>query len=139
MRRERPKMLTYRWEGHRDNIFESLHSMLDKESPVSGQVTNVTLVTNGGKVRAHQFILSAVSPYFRWVTSDQVINVIFFSNLTFGFQKNIFRFRDMATSSDCSRQNSSQNYATPIRIYLQRSCPDERGKNRGLLRGRKVS
>ena len=65
MRRDRPKMLTYRWEGHRDNILESLHSMLDKESPVSGQVTNVTLVTDGGKLRAHQFILSAVSPYFR--------------------------------------------------------------------------
>ena len=65
MRRDRPKMLTYRWEGHRDSIFESLHSMLDKESPVLGQATNVTLMMDGGKVRAHQFILSAVSPYFR--------------------------------------------------------------------------
>ena len=72
MRRDKPKMLTYRWEEHRDNILESLHSMLDQESPVSGKDTNVTLVTQGGKVRAHQFILSAVSPYFRWTQMFQI-------------------------------------------------------------------
>ena len=72
------KMLVYRWDNIQNYILSSLHTMLETEDAmvkysltiVSSheclfQVNNVTIIGNGGKVRAHQFVLQAASPFFR--------------------------------------------------------------------------
>jgi len=64
-------MITYRWDNFQKNILNSLHTMLDLEDfAKESQFANVTILTNDGKVRAHQFVLAAASPYFRDIFQD---------------------------------------------------------------------
>jgi len=63
MATERGRVVTYKWENFENNITEAFRRLQKDES----HQANVTLSAEGWCLKAHQFVLSAFSPYFRGI------------------------------------------------------------------------
>merc|ERR1712194_1008830 len=61
MASERGRVLTYKWDNFQSNITEAFRNLQKDDS----HLANVTLSAQGWCLKAHQFVLSACSPYFR--------------------------------------------------------------------------
>ena len=76
MRGEGPKMVTYRWESHGSNILDNLSSLMTSQN----NLANVSLCTQTGVVKVHQLVLSASSPYFRFLKIFQQMLLVIYKS-----------------------------------------------------------
>lgn len=57
------------WDGHANNCSVSFTKLLQRMD-----MADVTLVANAVKIKAHRFVLSAISPYFDELFADMPFN-----------------------------------------------------------------
>lgn len=110
------------WGGHANNCSVSFTKLLQRMD-----LADVTLVANGVKIKAHRFVLSALSPYFDELFVDIPFNERAFGKIFDLLKQNsksilLFRICFALISNSCLERCILSNAQRTDNVHISRQC-----------------